>query len=188
MQLTMNFRNTVLLLLIVVVGWWWYRTEFGVLSSSDVSKLIRSHRQAEPVSQGAIKLRIMTVYKSNRDYDTVFLALDSASVTTQVLAVDIIAEKVERRAVPKLLAMLNDPNRAEVVKEALANALGALKIDEAMPRLVELTDRAEAPGVRAAAHNALQRLTGAGAQIKLGDSTRENWTLWLRTREGGGTR
>jgi len=188
MQLTMNFRNTVVLLLIVVVGWWWYRSQFAALSSSDVSKLIKSHRSAEPVSQTAIKLRIMTVYKSNRDYETVFRALDSASSTTQMLAVEILAEKVERRAVAKLLTMLNDPSRAEVVKETLANGLGLLSIQEALPRLVELTDKAEAPGVRAAAHNALQRLTGAGAQIKLGDSTRETWTLWLRTREGGGTR
>ncbi len=188
MQLSVNFKSVVVVAILIGVVAWVYTQFVAPLQSSDVAKLIRAHRGAEPARQAALKHRIMTVYKSAKDYATVKDALDSPSSTTQALAVEILAEKVERNAVPKLLDMLNDPDRAEPVRAALANAMGSLAVREAIPRLVEMTDKAEPPGVRAAAHHALLKMTGAGAQVKLGESTREQWTLWLRSQQSGGTR
>jgi len=188
MQFSLNFRTVVVLVIVGAVGYYVYQEVFGGLVTNDVAKLMTLHRRSEPAQQTLIKHRIMTVYNSSRDYDTVVRALDSASLTTQALAVAILAEKVERRAVPRLLKMLDDPNRPGLVKEALANAAGTLGIQEAIPRLVELTDKAEEPAVRASAHNALVRLTGAGAQVKFGDAAREQWNMWLRTQRSAGVR
>jgi HEAT repeat protein len=135
-----------------------------------------------------IKLRIMTTYNHARDYNTVVRELESHSSETQALAIEVLAEKVERGAVPKLVEVLRDPARSEAVKAAAAAAMGPLGVSEAIPRLVELTDRSEAPAVRGAAHNALLRLTDAGAQVKLGDNTREQWDNWLRSRRISGVR
>lgn len=180
MQLSMNFRSVVVLGLVAGGAYYGYQLFFGGVEGSDLAKLMRDHRKAQPARQAVIKHRIMTLYDRAKDYDTVVRALDSASPTTQALAVEILTARVERRALPRLLEMLSDPARADAVKEALASAMGTLEAREAIPRLVELTDKLEPSGVRQAAHHALVKLTGAGAQVKLGDNTREQWTLWLR--------
>lgn len=186
--MVLNFRNAVVLALLAAVAYLIYREHFPGLGDSDVAKLVRQHRSADPAAQTLLKHRIMTLYSPVRDYPTVIKMLDSASPTTQTLAIEVLAEKVERRALPTLLEMLADTARAEPVKQALATAMGGLSVREALPRLVELTDLAEPQGVRAAAHNALLKLTEAGAQVKLGANTREQWTLWLRSQQAGGIR
>jgi len=186
--MALNFKNTALLVLLLAAGYYCYDLYFGELQTGDVAKLIRMHRRAEPGAQALLKHKIMSVYSSLRDYPVVLRALDSPSPTTQRLAVQILAEKVERRALPKLLEMLDDAARPEPVKQALATAMGNLGITKAIPRLVELTDAAEAQSVRVAAHHALLKLTNAGGQVKLGANTREQWTLWLRSRQVSGIR
>ncbi|HUT36051.1 MAG TPA: HEAT repeat domain-containing protein [Planctomycetota bacterium] len=188
MQLSMNFRTTVALALLGAGGYYVYGLFFADIESGDLGKLMREHRHAEPARQAILKHRIMVVYNSARDYGMVFRALDSPSPATQALAVETLTEKVERRALPKLTEMLGDPDRPELVKEALATAMGTLSVHEAIPRLVDMTDVSEPPGARAAAHHALLRLTGAGAQVKLGAGTREQWDNWLRSRRVTGVR
>jgi len=184
----LNFKTMVALVLVVAGGYYAYSLYFPDVDTGDVAKLLRSHRRAEPGAQAVLKHRIMTTYDPSRDYATIFRALDSPSPATQALAIEVLTEKVERRAVPKLVEILSDPTRADFVREVAAAAMGTLDVREALPRLVELTDTAEPPAVRSAAHNALVKMTGAGAQVKFGPSSREQWTLWLRTQQFGGTR
>ena len=180
MQLVFNFKTTVALAIVAAGGYYCYRNVFADVGSRDVGALIKAHRRADAARQLLLKRRILTIYDSSRDYPTLVDALDSPSATTQALAVEVLTEKGERRVAPKLLAMLEDPQRADLVKEALAKAAAALDLREAIPRLVELTDVAESLSVRAAAHNALERLTGAGGQVKLTKAARQHWTLWLK--------
>ena len=86
----------------------------------------------------------------------------------------------EERAIPRLLEMLGEEDRADLVKEELAQAMGSLHVREAIPRLIQLTDDAEPLEARTAAHAALQQLTGVGGQIKFSDAAREHWDLWWR--------
>ena len=174
MQLSMNFKTVVALGIIAAGGYYAYDLFFGGSEGGDVRKLMRIRRD----------------YKSARDYQAVFSAMDSKKPAVQKLAVEILTENVERPATPKMLEMLKDPNRAEQVKDALATAMGRLGINDkaTLERLVQLTDKAEPEAVRRAAHDALLKLTGAGAVVKLGDSTREQWTRWLQSQSSGGTR
>ena len=188
MQFVFNFRNCLTLALVLAGGYYCYHNVFADVASRDVSKLVRAHRAAEPTRRLIIERRILSIYESSKDYDTLVRSLDSPSPITQGLAASVLAEKVERQAVPTLLQMLAEPDRTDNVKEALARGAGLLGLRQAIPRLVELTDKAEAPDVRSAAHHALQALTGAGAQIKLSDATRDHWTLWLRSQSAPVTR
>jgi hypothetical protein len=188
MQLILNFRNTVAIVAVVAGGYYCYQSVFADSDSRDVAKLIRSHRNADSMRQLILRRRILSVYTSSQDYATIVRALDHASPATQALAVKVLAAKSERGAAPKLLEMLSDPGRADPVKEALAEAVATFRLRDAIPRLVELTDNAEAPGVRGAAHNALRDLTGAGGQVKLSEAARQHWTLWLRTQQSIGGR
>lgn len=188
MNVNLNFRTLVVLAVMAAAGYYVYDLVFADLASGDLSKQMREYRRASPARQAILKRHILSAYRGERDYPAVLRALDSPSPTAQALAVEILANEVERRSLPKLTEMLNDPNRADAVKEALAACMGTFAASEAIPRLVELTDRAEAPGVRSAAHNALLRLTQAGAQVKLGDNTREQWENWLRSRRITGVR
>lgn len=182
MQLSVNFKTVVALALVVAGGYYCYQLFFAEASEGDIAKLLVTHRRSEPARQAIIKHRILVQYRSDKDYQTIFRALDSPSPTTQALAVEVLREKAERRAQPKLMEMLHDPARSELVKEVLAYTMGHFGVREAVPRLVELTDRSEPQSVRAAAHEALVKITGAGAQVKLADNTREQWTIWLRDR------
>ncbi len=182
MQFNMSFRSLVALALLCAGAYYCYELFFAEADEGDVSKLLVAHRRAEPARQAVIKHRLLVAYKPSDDYQTMFRALDSPSPTTQALAVEVLTAKVERRALPKLLEMLRDPARSELVREDLAITMGQLAIREAVPRLVELTDKSEPQRVRAAAHEALVRITGAGAQVKLAGNTREQWTIWLRDR------
>ena len=47
-------------------------------------------------------------------------------------------------------------------------------------RLIELTDVGESLGVRSAAHGTLRSITHSGGEMKLGEASREHWTLWWR--------
>ena len=180
MQLVFNVKTTVALAVVAAGSYYCYRTVFADVGSRDIPTLIRAHRRADPARQLLLKRRILAIYEGSRDYPTLVNALDSPSATTRALAVEVLTEKGERRAAPKLLVMLEDPGQSDTVKESLAKAVAALGLREAIPRLVELADVAESDGVRAAAHNALERLTGAGGQVKLSKAARQHWTLWLR--------
>ncbi len=180
MQLVFNFRTAVALAAVAAGSYYCYRTVFADVGSKDIPTLIRAHRRADAARQLLLKRRILSIYEGSRDYPTLVNALDSPSATTQALAVEVLSEKGERRVTPKFLTMLDDPRRGDLVKEALAKAAGALNLREAIPRLVELTDVAESPGVRSAAHNALERLTGAGGQVKFSKVVRQHWMLWLK--------
>jgi hypothetical protein len=149
---------------------------------------MHSHRDAPHARQIIIKRRILAIYNASRDHQTVARGLDSASPITQALAVEVLAEKSGHESAPKLLEMLADPSRDDIVKEALARAFALVRVPEAMPRLVELTDTREATGVRAAAHNTLKAITGAGGAIKLGEATCQHWTLWLRNNQATSVR
>jgi len=188
MQFVLNFRNCAIAIILLVGGYYCYRNVFADVDSKDVAALIRAHRRAPHSRQMILKRRILSVYDSARDHDTVARCLDSASIQTQALAIEIFAESVEQRAVPKLLEMLRDPTRDDLVKETLAAAFTSLRAEAAVPRLVELTDTSEGPGVRSAAHRTLRSLTGAGGQIKLSKATRQHWEIWLRNQKSSSAR
>lgn len=182
MQLAVNFKSLVILAFLGLVGYWLYDTLGPGTAGGDISKLLMEHRRSEPARQAIIKRRILSEYNPERDYPTILRALDSPSPTTQTLAIEVLSDRAERRAQPILLKILNDPGRAETVKEAIAATMGHFGVREAIPRLLELTDKSEHQAVRAAAHEALVKITGAGAQVKFADNVREQWTIWLRDR------
>jgi len=172
MNVNMNFRTLVTLAVLGGGAYFVYDLSSCRAERSEIARLRRIEKR----------------YKSARDYETVYAALDNANTAVQALAVEILAENVERPALPKLQEMLGDGRRGSVVKEQLAAAMAKLGVNDAIPRLVELTDNAEDPSVRSAAHHALVRLTDSGAQVKLGDNTREQWENWLRSRRITGVR
>ncbi|MFW6107208.1 MAG: HEAT repeat domain-containing protein [bacterium] len=180
MQLVLNAKNVCLGAVVIAAGYYGYRNLYGDIRSKDTAELLRAHRSAQPARQLIIRRRILTIYESQRDYETIVHALGNTSPTTQALAVAILREKGERRAVPRLLDMLEDPDRADIVKEELAATMGEFEFLEAVPRLIELTDTREAQDVRIASHNALKILTGAKGEMKLSDATRQHWTLLWR--------
>ncbi len=180
MQLILNFRNVVVGTTLVVAGYYGYRGLVADIQTDDVARLFRSHRDAQPARQVIIKRHLLAVYQRRRDFRRVVHALDYPSPVSQALAVEVLASKCEREAVPRLLKMLHDARRDDLVKQELAGAMAVFKSPDAVPRLIELTDATEAPAVRSAAHDALRSLTGAGASVKFGDATRQHWTLWWR--------
>jgi hypothetical protein len=180
MQVVLNFKNVMVGTALLAAGYYGYKGFAANVETDDVGKLLRNYRQAPPAHRILIRRRILSLYDSGRDCKAVVRALDSPSPLSQALAVEVLAAKHERGTAPRLLAMLDEPDRDDIVKEKLAEALAAFGSREAIPRLIELTDTAEARDVRIAAHTALQALTGAGAGIKFGDATRQHWTLWWR--------
>jgi len=180
MQVILSFRNVAIGTALVVAGFYGYRGFVADIETDDVGHLIRSHRESQPARQMIIRRRILAVYQGQRDYKRVVRALDSPSPVSQALAVEVLTAKVQQKVLPRLLEMLDDPQRAGVVREELARAMVVFSATEAVPRLIELTDTAEPHGVRTAAHAALQSLTGAGAAVKFGEAARQHWTLWWR--------
>lgn len=185
MQLVLSFKNVVIGTAIVVAGYYGYRNFVADIKTTDLRKLIRSHRDSQAARQVVIKRRILALYQSGRDYKVVVDALDSPSPISQALAVEVLAAKYEDKALPRVLEMLRDPDRADIVKAELANATAEFKAKTAIPRLIELTSTTEPQPVRAAAHNALQTLTGTRGEVKFGDAARQHWTLWWRDHGDG---
>ncbi|MBM4042671.1 MAG: HEAT repeat domain-containing protein [Planctomycetes bacterium] len=188
MNLNLNFKTLAVLAILAAGCYYGYDLLFADLATGDLSRLMREYRRAGPARQAILKRHILSAYNAERDYETVVRALDNPSSATQALAIEVLTHEVDRRSLPKLTEMLKDLSRADAVKEALATCMGTFGTQEAIPRLVELTDNAEARSVRSAAHHALLRLTQAGAQVKLGDNTREQWDNWLRSRRVTGVR
>jgi len=180
MQVVLNFRNVVVGTALLVGVYYGHRTLFADMNTRDMGKLIRSYRDAQPARQLLIKRRILDLYQPARDYETFLAALDSPSPVTQAFAVDVLAAKGEQRALPKLLEMLRDPDRTDIVKQELASACSRFPTKDAVPRLIELTDLSEPLAVRSSAHSALRAITQCGGEMKLGEATREHWTLWWR--------
>jgi len=180
MQLVLNFRNVVVGTALVVGVYYGHRALFADMNSRDVGQLIRSYRDAQPARQMLIKRRILDLYRPAHDYEVFLAALDSPSPVTQTLAVEILAAKSEWRALPKLLELLRDSGRTDIVKQELASAFSRLPTRDAVPRLIELTDLGEPLAVRSAAHNTLRAITHCGGEMKLSEATRQHWTLWWR--------
>lgn len=180
MQLVFSFRNVVVGTALVVAGYCAYRGFAADIESEDLGVLMLRHREASPARQLIIKRRILAIYQGGRDYERMVESLDGPSPISQALAVEVLVARGEHKAVPKLVETLDDRERADIVKERLAAAMARFRTREAVPRLIELTDASEHLAVRAAAHDALQALTGAGGAVKFGDATREHWSLWWR--------
>ena len=180
MQLIFNAKNVIVGAVLVAGGYYGYRSFFADIETRDMPKLVRTFRDSQPARQLLIKQRILGLYQPSRDYDLFARELNSTSPITQALAVSVITAKGEGRAMPALLQMLRDPQRADIVKEEVARAFSVFRTKDAIGRLIELTDTSEPLGVRSAAHNTLKALTGVGGEIKLGDATREHWSLWWR--------
>jgi len=180
MQIVLNFRNVVIGTAFVVAGYCAYRGFAADIESQDIAVLMRRHREVSPARQLIIKRRILSVYQGGRDYERMVQSLDGPSPVSQALAIEVLTAKGEHKAVPKLVETLDDRERADIVKERLAEAMAKFRTREAVPRLIELTDISEQLAVRTAAHDALQALTGAGGALKFGDAAREHWALWWR--------
>lgn len=180
MQVVLNFRNVVVGTALVVGAYYGHRALFADMNTRDLGRLIRSYRDAQPARQMLLKRRILEVYQPAHDYETLLAALDAPSPVTQALAVGVLAAKGEWRALPKLIEMLRDPDRTDIVKEELASAFSHFPTRDAVPRLIELTDASESLGVRSAAHNTLRSITHAGGEMKLSEASRQHWTLWWR--------
>jgi hypothetical protein len=180
MQLILSVRNVAVGTALLVGAYYGHRALFADMSTRDMGKLIRSYRDAQPARQLLLKRRIIDLYQPAHDYETFLAALDAPSPVTQALAVEVLAAKGERRAVPRLLSMLSDPGRTDIVQQELANAFARFPTREAVARLIELTDVAEPLAVRSAAHNTLRTITRCGGEIKLSEASREHWTLWWR--------
>ena len=180
MQFVVSFRNVAVGTALVVAGYYGYRGFFADVQTGDLTKLVRSHRQASAAQRLLFRRRILAVY--HRDHDRQFLVecLESSSPVTQALAVEVLGVKREYKVLPKLREMLGESEREDTVKAELAKAVASLGCREAIPRLIELTDSRQDRDVRMAAHNALEALTGAGANVKFGDATRQHWSLWWR--------
>ncbi|MFC1806618.1 HEAT repeat domain-containing protein [Planctomycetota bacterium] len=180
MQLIFSFRNVAVGTALVVAGYYAYRGFVADIETNDVRLLVRAHHEARPARRVIIKHRILRVYTGSRDYKAMFRTLDSPSPVSQALAVEVLVARGQQKALPKLREMLDNPKRDGLVKEALARAMGTLKVREAIPRLIELTDAAEPHDARLAAHGALQSMTDVGAGVKFSEAARQNWTLWWR--------
>jgi HEAT repeat protein len=176
--MVLSTRNVLIGIAVVAAGYVAYRAFLGDTQSSDVAALIRTHRTAGAARQAVIRRRIHELYEPDRHRDVMIRALDHTSPVTQALGVEVLAHERDATALPRLLAMLDDHERDDAVKEALAGAAAAFRSREAVPRLIELTDRTESLPVRSAAHNALKTITGAGGTVKLSDGTRTHWELW----------
>lgn len=180
MQLVFSFRNAAIGTALIVAGYYGYRGFVADVRSDDMTTLLSSHRRASVAQRMIFRRRVLAVYDRDRDRAFLVRCLDSPSPITQSLAVEVLAAKREYEVLPKLRAMLEQPERDNAVQAELAKAMGAFRHRAAIPRLIELTDNSEDHDVRMAAHTALQTLTGAGAEIKFGDAARQHWSLWWR--------
>lgn len=185
MQMVFDFKTVLVGTAVVVGGYYAYRHMFGALEGKDVGKLIQLYSQSQPARRMIIRRRAVSVYASGRDYERVLRALQSRSPDEQALAVIILREKHELRSTEKLVGLLDDPETSPVVQEELATTMADFGVEEAIPRLIELTDVKEDQAARAAAHSALKELTGAGAEVKFGEATRQHWTYWWKSHGGG---
>lgn len=185
MQLMVSFRNVAITTAVVVAGYYGYKSFYGDIQSQDIPQLLQSHRLASSLKRQVIRARISKLYQPGKDYGTLEEALGHSSSVTQVLAIDILTEKQERRAVPKLLEMLNDPRRKPEVKAWLAKAFKVFPRKAAIARLIAFTDETEERQVRVAAHNTLKEVLSTGAQIKFGEAMHEHWTEWWRDHKVG---
>jgi HEAT repeat protein len=184
MQMVFDLKTILIGTAVVVGGYYGYRHMFGELEGKDVGRLIQLYSQSQPARRMIIRRRAVSVYASGRDYDKVVRALQSRSPDEQALAVIILREKHEQRSIEKLMGLLNDSELSPVVQVELATTMADFGVMEAIPRLIELTDVKEEQSTRAAAHSALKELTGAGAEVKFGDATRQHWTHWWKSHGG----
>lgn len=178
MQLVLNARNIAVGAALVVGGLYGYRSFYAGIDTRDVGKLIAAHRTSSPARRHIIRRRILEVYQSSQHYATVCRALRHRHPVTQAFAVQILAAKHERKALPQLLQMLAAPHTGPRVKAELARAFAQLPTLEAVPCLIALTSAEEEPAVRRAAHQTLVSLLGTGGQIRYGDGMRQRWSDW----------
>lgn len=185
MQFNLSLRNAVVVAAILAAGYYGYRGFYGDIQTDDIASLVRVHRASSALKRHAIRSRVLRLYKRQDDYATVLAALGHRSAMTQAFGVEILAAKRERRAIPKLVAMLGNRSADPRVKEQLARAFAVLPSKAAVPRLIDLTAKEEEHDVRVAAHTALREMLKTGAQLKFGDGVRTRWMLWWRDHKGG---
>jgi len=173
-------RNLVLFLAAgAVAAYFAYTWTFGGTQSSDVPTLLKTYPSAPDVKRQVIRSRIISLYKHADHYGLLSSALDDPSPLTQALAVDLLTQKNEGSALPKLFAMLNDPRRDPLVTARVATSIARIpltapRLTKVVPRLIELTGEAQPEDVRAAAHHALKKLLDTNV-VRYGPGTRDAW-------------
>ena len=180
MQFTFTVKNLIVGSALIAGAVYAYNSFYKDIDTKDMRKLIREHRSSSAARQHVIRTRARDLYRPDEHFGIVVEALDHTSPVTQAFAVDILAANPQAKALPKLLAMLNDTTRQPSVKAELARAFRVEQFwtKKAIPRLIKLTDEKEDIEVRGAAHNTLQAISGTGARITLGVGTREKWNDW----------
>lgn len=185
MQILLSFRNVAVVTVIAVAGYYGYKSFYGDIETKDIGKLLNAHRLASSFKRGTIRARVAKLYRPGKDYGTLTKALDHRSPVTQALAVSVLVELGEQRAIDKFLDMLKEGTRAPEVKEELARVFRGYPKKAAVPYLIALTDAKEERDVRVAAHDTLVRMLSTGAQIKFGDAMHQSWIEWWRDHKMG---
>jgi HEAT repeat protein len=184
MQLLFSARNVIIAGAVAAAAYYGYKSFYGDIETRDMNKLFQAHRLASTIKRQAVRRRILGLYDPDEHYGTFLKALEHRSPVTQALAVDVLTEKLERRAVPELLEMLADPYQDGQVKASLAMAFRVFPRKAAIPHLIRLTKAEEEHDARVAAHDTLVELLKTGAQVKFGDAMHQHWTEWWRDHGG----
>lgn len=178
--MSFNAKTIIVIVALIAVAYFAYTKFYGGMETEDIGKLIEMHRSAATMKQRVIVKRVIKLYTRQEHYDLLAAALDDDSSHTQALAVEVLAAKHERPALPKLFAMLKDPRRHPTVTEQVVNAFGVMRTEKGsafikvVDRLIELTDDAQPHNVRVAAHDLLKDLLKTGV-VKFGDGMRSRW-------------
>jgi hypothetical protein len=165
-------------------AWWAYDKYYAGVDTDDVGELFRIYEE-KPEKRLLVWPKLRRVYRPG-DYPAVAGKLDSSNPETQELAIRLLAERSQEKAVPKLVEMIR-ANQSEGVARELATAMERFADNkqtmQAVPRLIELTDESEPQPVRAASHKALIRLIGMKQAVKFGSAMRQQWEeVWKMER------
>jgi hypothetical protein len=188
MQFTLNAKNAIVGVLVIAGGYYAYRTFYGDVQIDDMQTLLRMHRNASAVKQISIKSRIQKIYEHDKHYDLLIDSLDSENEDTQMLAIEVLGDNREVKALPRMIDKFLPGKSPPSVDVELCRGLGAFKDEDAVvqcvPRLIQLTGEETEHDVRVAAHDALRDILQSGAQVKFGKGMQARWTeLWRSHRK-----
>lgn len=182
--MTFNFKTIVIIAVLITVGYFAYTKFYGGLDTEDIGELIEMHRAVGETKQKLIVDRVVKLYKHNEHYEMIVAALDHGDFNTQALAVQVLATKHERQAMPKFFKMLKDTKRHSAVTVQVVKAFNVVRttkrpaLIKIVERLIELTDSSQTHEVRAAAHAVLKDLLDTGV-VKFGEGMRTRWAeVW----------